>query len=55
MLEKLLLRKFWKIIRKTSLVTFLLKNSNCPIHPPITKGKLTLSKVTETSGFCREI
>ena len=25
MLEKLLLRKFWKIIRKTSLVAFLLK------------------------------
>ena len=41
MLEKLFLRKFWKIIRKTSLVAFLLKNSNCPIHPPITTGKLT--------------
>ena len=34
MLEKLLLRKFWKIIRKTSLVTFLLKYSDCPIQPP---------------------
>ena len=34
MLEKLLLRKFWKIIRKTSLVEFLLKNSSCAIHSP---------------------
>ena len=41
MLEKLLLRKFWKIIRKMSLVESLLKNLSCPIHPPITKRKRT--------------
>ena len=40
MLEKLLLKKFWKFIRKMSLVALLLKNSNCPIHPPITMWKL---------------
>ena len=34
MLEKLLLRKFWKIITKSSLVVFLLKNWSCPIPPP---------------------
>ena len=39
MLEKLLLWKFWKIIRKTSLVAFLLKNLSCPIYPPITITK----------------
>ena len=33
MLEKLLLRIFWKIIRKMSAVAFLLKKLNCPIHP----------------------
>ena len=41
MLEKLLLRKFYKIIRKMSLVVSFLKNSNCPIHLSITIGKLT--------------
>ena len=41
MLKKLLLRKFWKIIRKMSLIAFLLKHSNCPIHPPMTMRKLT--------------
>ena len=41
MLEKLLLKKVLKIIRKMSLVAFLLKNSNCPIPPPITMRKLT--------------
>ena len=35
MLEKQLLLKFWKIIRKTSLVAFFLKNLSCPIYPPI--------------------
>ena len=40
-MEKLLLKKFCKIIRKTSSVAFLLKNLNCPIYPPITIGKLT--------------
>ena len=39
MLEKLVLWKFWKITKKTSLVAFLLKNSSCQIHPPITTPK----------------
>ena len=41
MLEKLLLRKFCKVIRKISLVASHLKNSNCSIHLPITIGKLS--------------
>ena len=39
MLEKQLFWKFWKIIRKTFLVVFLLKASSCPSHPPITITK----------------
>ena len=39
MLEKLLLLKYWNIIKKTSLVAFLLQNSSCPIHPPTTIQK----------------
>ena len=39
MLEKLLLWKFWKIIKKTSVGAFLLKNSSCPIHSHITTPK----------------
>ena len=50
MLEKLLLWKFWKIIRKTSLVAFLLKNLSCPIYPPIvTKTDPTASGSFEFS------
>ena len=33
--RKTALWKFWKIIRKTSFVAFLLKNLSCPIYPPI--------------------
>ena len=39
MLEKLLLWKFWKIIRNTFLVAFLLKKLSCPIYPLITIAK----------------
>ena len=45
MLEKLLSWKFWKIIRKTSLVAFLLKNSSYPIYPPITIAKTDPTQV----------
>ena len=45
MLEKLLLRKLWKIIKKTSLVVFLLKNWSCQIHPLITIRKLILLQI----------
>ena len=45
MLEKLLLRKFWKIMKKTSLVVFLLKNWSCPIGPLITIRKLILLQI----------
>ena len=45
MLEKLLLRKFCKIIKKTSLVASILKNLNWPIHPPLTIGKLTSPQI----------
>ena len=37
--ENCCLWKFRKIIKKTSLVALLLKNSSCPIHPPITIPK----------------
>ena len=40
-----MLRKFWKIISKTSLVALLLKKSNYPIHSLITIGKLTPSQI----------
>ena len=50
MLEKLLLRKFWKIIKKASLVAFLLKNLSCPIHAPV-----TIPKTDSTAGnTCRK-
>ena len=39
MSEKLQVWKFWKIIRKTSLVAFLLRNLSCLIYPPITISK----------------
>ena len=45
MLEKLLLRKFWKIIRKRYLVALLLENWSCPIDPLITIRKLTLPQI----------
>ena len=45
MLEKLLLRKFWKIMKKTSLVVFLLKNWSCTIGPLITIRKLILLQI----------
>ena len=52
MLEKLLLRKFWRIIRKTSLVAFLLKNSICPVHPPLTIQKT--GSTASVSFVCSE-
>ena len=52
MLEKLLLRKFWKIIRKTSLVAFLLKKFKLS-NPPIYNYRKTDS-AANTSFLCFE-
>ena len=45
MLEKLLLRKCWKIIRKTFSAAFFLRNLSCTIHPPVTTLKLILLQI----------
>ena len=37
--RKTAVMKVWKIVRKTYLVEFLLRNSSCPIYPPITRPK----------------
>ena len=49
---KLLLWKYWKIIKKTSLVMFLLNNLSCPIHLPITIPKT--SSTASVSFACPE-
>ena len=45
MSEKLLLWKFWKKIRKTSLVAFRLKNLSCPLYPAIAIARTDCTEI----------